>query len=105
MVENSTCFEDFIWKCFEEIEPEEVHKKRKKNFEDAKLEFDDLPQFAQAALIKMQQEINLLEGLVTSQKEELMLVKQQLAAVTNINNELHKTIAVLGAKRLSPKNK
>lgn len=96
-----TTLEELVWAAFERIEPETVFKKRKRDAEDSKTQdFDDLPQFAKDALIKMQNEINLLEGLVASQKKELSILKQQMLIVNNTNVELHKTIAVLGAERL-----
>lgn len=92
--------EEMVWLALDRLESDDVTRKRRKAEQDRNLQFDDLPQFAQAALMKLQQEVNEYESLVIELRTEQSRMQMKIASLLQNNARLHETIAVLGRKKL-----
>jgi hypothetical protein len=95
-------FTEMVKDALARVESEDVTRKRRLDEQERAMQLDDLPQFAQKALVQLQVEINLLQDKVDKQKEDVKRAKMTQQATQAQNAQLHKTICMLGKDRLSP---
>lgn len=92
---------DMVKQALAKVEPAVVTRKRQREEDEMNMSLDDLPLFAQKALVSMQEDINRLESAVQKQKVETDRLKGLVLSQSKNISRLHETIVVLGAQRIS----
>lgn len=93
-------FLQMVQDAFEKYEGEDVTSRRRKMEKEHELEFNDLPQFAQRAMLQQEIEINELKLDVQKTKTELKQLRNDLLLAQRNIQHLHLVIAGLGEMKL-----